>query len=144
MIAAAGMSRDALDAGRQIAIALRHHARQPVHPLRRLRRRLDFDPAADAFEDGFRIERIDCRQHGVASNPMSVIPGHRRAPGMTAYSRLRGVSNQNHQAQRLSGPSRAAICSTSSTMLRRSLASEMLVKARVSARPSEVARKSET
>src|SRR5450759_432085 len=145
MIAAAGMSRDALDAGRQIAIALRHHARQPVHPLRRLRRRLDLDPAANAFEDSFRIERIDCRQHGVASNPMYVIGARADArPGMTAYSRLRGLSNQNHQAQRLSGPSRAAICSTSSTMLRRSLASGMRVKARVSARPSEVARKSET
>src|SRR5882672_4355802 len=46
--------------------------------------------------------------------------------------------------QRLSGPSRTAICSTISTMLRRSLASLMRVNARVSARPSEVARKSET
>jgi len=46
--------------------------------------------------------------------------------------------------QRLSGPSRAAICSTSSTILRRILASVMRVNARVSARPSEVARKSET
>ena len=48
------------------------------------------------------------------------------------------------ERQRLSGCSRAAICSTMSTMLRRSLASVIRVKARVSARPSEVARKSET
>ena len=44
----------------------------------------------------------------------------------------------------IGGVSRAAICSTRSTMLRRSLESLIRVNARVSARPSEVARKSET
>src|SRR6266702_6042453 len=45
------------------------------------------------------------------------------------------------RCQRLSGPSRAAICSTNSTILRRSFGSAMRVKARVKARPSVVARK---
>src|SRR6266404_967157 len=66
MIAAAAASCDALDGDGQIAIALRDHGRQLVDLLGRFRRRLDFDPAADAVEDGFGIEGIGCRQHDVA------------------------------------------------------------------------------
>src|ERR1700681_4483875 len=130
MIAAAIFSGDALDRGRQIAIAVGDHGRELVDLLRRFRRRFDFDPAADAVEDGFGIERICGCQHVVCPwrIPMIVIPGSlaSEAPGMTA------------DVQPLSIASRAAICSTSSTMLRRSLASAMRVNARVSARPSEV------
>ena len=32
--------------------AVRHHVRQPVNLLRRFGRRLDFNPATDAVEDG--------------------------------------------------------------------------------------------
>ena len=45
--------------------------------------------------------------------------------------------------QRWSVASRVAICSTSSTMLRRTLASVIRVNARVNDSPSDVARKSE-
>ena len=58
MVAAAGMSRDALDRGRQIAIAVGDQGRQLVDLLGRFGRRLDFDPAADAVEDGGGIEGI--------------------------------------------------------------------------------------
>src|SRR5258706_6213076 len=66
MIATAAASCDALDGDGQIAIALRDHGRQLVYLLGRFRRCLDFDPAADAVEDGFGIQGIGCRQHDVA------------------------------------------------------------------------------
>src|SRR6476620_10772636 len=134
------MPRDALDGGGQIAIALRDHGRQPVDLVWRFGRRLDLDPAADAVEDGFRIEWPGCRQHGLALS----FRARFTRPATTAYCRLRRRSNQNGRVQPLSDASRSAICSTSSTMLRLSLASAIRVKARVSAKPSEVARKSET
>src|ERR1700751_3675021 len=56
MIAAAVLSRDALDCGRQVAIALGDQARQPVDLFRGLRRRLEFNPAADAVKDCVWIE----------------------------------------------------------------------------------------
>src|ERR1700730_10901955 len=75
MIAAAGVSCDALDGGGQIAIALRDQARQPVDLIGRFGWRLDFNPAADAVEDGFGIERIGCGQHDVTFKTRVVIPG---------------------------------------------------------------------
>src|SRR5260370_42653483 len=63
MIAAAAMTRDALDGDRQVAIALGDDAHELVHLLGRLRRCFDLDPAANAAEDGFGIEGIGCRQH---------------------------------------------------------------------------------
>src|SRR6476469_652805 len=131
MIAAAGMPRDALDRGGQIAIAIRHHGGQAVDLVGRFGWRLDLDPAADAIEDGPGIEWVGCRRHGVALSFRAPVT----RPGVTTYCRLRPRSNQNARAQRLSGASCAAICSTSSTMLRRSFESVMRVKARVSAKP---------
>src|SRR6266404_5891503 len=64
MIAAAAMTRDALDGDGQVAIALGDHGHELVYLLGRLRRRFDLDPAANAVEDGPGIEGIGCRQHG--------------------------------------------------------------------------------
>ena len=51
MIAAAVVSRDALERGRQIAIAVGDQVGELVDLFGRFRRRLDLDPAADAVED---------------------------------------------------------------------------------------------
>jgi hypothetical protein len=51
MIAASGMSRDTLDRCGQAAITIADHGRKPVDLIRRVSRRLDLDPAADAIED---------------------------------------------------------------------------------------------
>src|SRR5260370_17482298 len=74
MIAAAGVPCDPLDGGRQIAIVLRDQARQPVDLIGRFGRRLDFNPAADAVEDGPGIEGIGCGQHDVTFKTRVVIP----------------------------------------------------------------------
>src|ERR1700737_3373426 len=88
MIAAARVSCDALDGDGQIAIALRDHGRQLVYLLGRFRRRLDFDPAADAVEDGFGIEGIGCRQHDVCLQNESCHSGMRLlAQARNPYSR---------------------------------------------------------
>src|SRR5712691_1166430 len=58
MIAAAVLSRDAFDGRRQFAVAVGDERRQPVDLLRRFGRRFDFNPSADAVEDGVRIEGI--------------------------------------------------------------------------------------
>src|SRR6266436_10212702 len=58
MIAAAGVSCDALDGDGQIAIAVGDQRRQSVDLARGPGRRLDFDPAADAVEDGVGIETV--------------------------------------------------------------------------------------
>src|SRR6202011_2391965 len=88
MIAAARVSCDALDGDGQIAIALRDHGRQLVYLLGRFRRRLDFDPAADAVEDGFGIEGIGCRQHDVCLESESCHSGmHLLAQARNPYSR---------------------------------------------------------
>src|SRR5260370_42661386 len=63
MIAAAAMTRDALDGDGQVAIALGDHGHELVHLLGRLGRCFDLDPAANAVEDGFGIEGIGSRQH---------------------------------------------------------------------------------
>src|SRR6202011_393175 len=105
----------------------------------RFGRGLDLDPAADAVEDRFGVEGIDVCHRRI------VIVGRIR-PMSCAHAG--GCVNRSVRTavriQRWSGPSRVAICSTRSTMERRILASVMRVKARVSAKPSEVARKSET
>src|SRR5262249_12856556 len=56
MIAAAVFSCDALDGGRQIAIALGDKARQVIDLLGGFRRSLELDPAADAGKDPLCIE----------------------------------------------------------------------------------------
>src|SRR5260370_17699690 len=68
MIAAAGVSSDALDGDGQIAIAVRDQRRQSVDLVWRIRRRLDFNPAADAVENGFGIEGVGGigRRHAAA------------------------------------------------------------------------------
>src|SRR6202035_2930462 len=158
MIAAAGMAGDALDGGGQIAITVRDHGGELVDLVGRFRRRLDFDPAPDAVENAGGIEGIGgggCHRCVAVLGRQStiVIPGRAPAPrpqsaaSMAPRFRVRPFYARPGMTaciQRLSGASRAAICSTRSTMLRRSLASSMRVNARVSARPSEVARKSET
>src|ERR1700676_2853471 len=58
MIAAAGMSGDALDGGGQIAITVRDHGGELVDLVGRFRRCLDFDPAPDAVEYAGGIEGI--------------------------------------------------------------------------------------
>jgi hypothetical protein len=63
------MSRHTLDRGRQIAIAVRDQRRELVDLVRRFRRRLDFNPTADAIEDGFGIEGIGGRRHGIQLSP---------------------------------------------------------------------------
>src|ERR1700737_2198388 len=154
MIAAAGMSCDALDGGGQIAIAARDHGGQPVDLVRRFRRRLDFNPAADALEDDCGIEGIGGGEHGVTFKTRVVIPGCAswRRPGIHTHDRGHGFRVRSFHSrpgmtpyfQRLSGASRAAIFSTNSTMLRRSLGSGLRVKGGGGAKPSDVARKSET
>src|SRR5258705_12124369 len=66
VIAAAGMSCDALDGGREIAIALCDHGRELVDLPGCFRRRFDLDPAADSVEDGFGIEGVGGFLHVVA------------------------------------------------------------------------------
>src|ERR1700759_5171703 len=68
MVALAVGSRDTLDAGRQVAIALRHHGRELVDLFGGLGGRLDLDPTADAVEDGLGVKRIGsgCFGHAVA------------------------------------------------------------------------------
>ena len=58
MIAAAVAPGDALDGGRQVAIAVRDHGRQLVDLLGGFGRRFDLHPAADAVEDGFGVKGI--------------------------------------------------------------------------------------
>src|SRR5665647_101587 len=85
MIAAAGVSGDALDRGRQVAIAVRDQVRQSVDLRGRFGRCLDLNPAADAVEDGHGIEGIDGiygRQH---VDSIIVIPGR-------ALARTRNLS----------------------------------------------------
>ena len=61
MVAAAVAARDALDRDGQVAIAVRDHVGELVDLRRNFGRRFDLDPAADAVEDGCRIEGIGCR-----------------------------------------------------------------------------------
>src|SRR5665213_2576275 len=93
MIAAAAASGDALDADRQIPIALRDQAGQPVDLLGSFRRRLDFNPAADAVEDGFGIERVGggCCRHAVAYieiPTLSFRSARQREPGILRRTSL--------------------------------------------------------
>ena len=159
MIAAAVCPATRSTVGRQVAIALGDEVGELVDLLGRLGRGLDFDPAADALEDRVGIERdwrsssfVACGHHRHC-HLGRVMRSRRRARQLVHPAEstrlLRNRDSfcskpQTDEIQRLSGPSRAAICSTSSTILRRILASVMRVNARVSARPSEVARKSET
>src|ERR1700680_302252 len=76
---------NALDGSRQIAIAVRDQCRELVDLIGRFRRGLDFDPAADALKDDFRIEGIGCRQHAWPCRPPTAMTLRR----MKAYSRFR-------------------------------------------------------
>ena len=58
MVAAAVAPGDALDGGRQVAIAVRDHGRELVDLLGGFGRRFDLHPAADAVEDGLGVKRI--------------------------------------------------------------------------------------
>src|SRR5271167_395629 len=143
------MPGDTFDRCGQIAIAVGDHGRKLVDLVGCVGRRLDLDPAADAVENDASIEGAGGRRQHVlplSSNYLrvgAVDPVHSTIV-RAGNARPCRVSKRRPALQRLSGISWEAICSTRSTMLRRSLASPMRVKARVNARPSDVARKSDT
>src|SRR6266436_1339643 len=98
VIAATGMSCDALDGGREIAIALGDHGRELVDLPGCFRRRFDLDPAADAVEDGSGIEGIGGRQHVVylsssfrdaspGAGPESILPIAVMDSGLARFTR---------------------------------------------------------
>ncbi len=139
MIAAAVAACDALDMRRHAVIALGYEFAEPVDLSGCVRWRLDLDPAANAVENLRRVEIISgCRCH-CPSRFCEVRP-------MSCACPRRGVNPGDQGTfadfRSPSAASRSAICSTRSTMLRRSLELGMRVKARVRASPSEVARKS--
>src|SRR6516165_5393628 len=139
MVTAAVAAGHAFEGRRQVAIARGHQRRQPVDLLGYVCGCLDFDPLADSVKDGRRIERVGGGHWCVvALFGLTAIPVWQRRTAVWS------TSSSKSKGQRFSDSSRAAICSTRSTMLRRSLASVRRVNARVRANPSEVARKSDT
>src|SRR5207237_9284854 len=133
--------------GGQAAIAFSDEVGELADLLGRVGRGFDLDPAADAIEDRRGIERIGCPHvvSDTASFPdvqSHIADSRLRAPEMMAYSRIRNSQTGADENQRWSGPSRDAICSTSSTIERRILESLMRVDARGSPKPSAFGRHS--
>src|SRR3954452_16112832 len=119
MVAATGPSGDPLDAGRQVAIAIRDHAGQSIDLAGGFRRRLDLDPAADALEDSRGIKGIGGRQHDLLHSRANIDkPRHASLKASVFGSKRNSPAGRSvsMRAQAFSAASRAAICSTSSTM----------------------------
>src|SRR5258708_12796584 len=85
------MSCDALDGGREIAIALCDNGRELVDLPGCFRRRFDLDPAADSVEDGFGIEGVGGFLHVVACHCHSG-SALARAPECRPFLALSGPS----------------------------------------------------